>query len=194
MESDKLLVLGSPIGTNDANLYRLNDLHKIAVERGFATKHDRPNAFLRQKETKRLLESIAQRQCANSRTEIVSTINGGPERGTYGHRYVLLAYASSLHGDVYLDAMMARDAVYSRNSDEQLSASQKALRADKALNDEVSEVSRAASRLARSKVTVPPLRTAALTAIAGLQDSFPGFDVAPVIEAAQPKPMRTRKA
>jgi hypothetical protein len=94
---------------------------------------------------------------------------------------------------VYLDAMMALDAAYSQNSGEQLSASQKALRAEKRLNDEVSDVSRAASKLARSKYTVPPLRTAVVDAVAGLQACFPGFDVTPMLEAAKPKPRRTRK-
>jgi hypothetical protein len=199
MEPDKpkteLVVLGSPISANDDSLLRLNDLHKIAVERGFATQHDTPRAFLKQKGTKRLLKSIQERVGANSPSPIVCTVSTGPngKRGSYGHRYVMLAYAASLHGDVYLDAMMALDAAYSQNSGEQLSASQKALRAEKRLNDEVSDVSRAASKLARSKTTVPPLRAAVLDAVAGLQVCFPGFDVTPMIEAAQPKPKRKCK-
>jgi hypothetical protein len=199
MEPDKpkseLVVLGAQIATNDTNLYRLNDLHKIAVERGFATEHDTPRAFLRQKGTKRLLKSIQERVRVNSPSPITVTISTGPndKRGSYGHRYALLAYAASLHGDVYLDAMMALDAAYSQNSGEQLSASQKALRAEKRLNDEVSDVSRAASKLARSKTTVPPLRAAVVEAVAGLQVCFPGFDVTPMLEAAKPKPKRTRK-
>jgi KilA-N domain len=196
MKPDKpkseLVVLGTPIATNDANLYRMNDLHKIAVERGFATKHDTPREFMRRKDTKRLLESIEARVGGNSPTPIVQLVTAGPNilRGSYGHRYMLLAYAASLHGDVYLDAMMALDAAYSQKSGEQLSASQKALRAEKRLNDEVSDVSRAASKLARSKTTVPPLRTAVIEAVAGLQSCFPGFDVTPMIEAAQPKRKR----
>jgi KilA-N domain len=187
----ELVVLGSPIATHDSDLYRLNDLHKIAVERGFATKHDSPYAFLRQKGTKRLIESL-EKQLVNSPTEPVVTINGGARRGTYAHRYALLAYAASLHGDVYLDAMQALDAAYSRNANDQLSASQSALRAEKAYTDEVLSVSAAASKLARSKRTVPPLRNTAVTAIAGLQLCFPGLDVTPRIAAMQPKPKRTR--
>jgi len=194
-QKSELVVLGAQIETNDANLYRLNDLHKIAVERGFATKHDNPREFMRQKDTKRLLESINTRVSGNSHSPIAQTVTTGSnsQRGTYGHRYVLLAYAASLHGDVYLDAMMALDAEYSQNSGEQLSASQKALRAEKRLNDEVSDVSRCASKLARSKTTVPPLRSAVIEAVAGLQACFPGFDPAPMLEAAKPKPKRARK-
>ncbi|QIE23565.1 hypothetical protein SBC1_14520 [Caballeronia sp. SBC1] len=203
MKPDKpkteLVVLGAQITTNDANLYRLKDLHKIAVERGFATKHDDPYSFLRQKETKRLIASIESKVTVNSRSPVVQSVTTGPNsmRGAYGHRYVLLAYAASLHGDVYLDAMVALDFAYSQNSDEQLSASQKALRAEKRLNDEVSDVSRCASKLARSKTTVPPLRSAVIEAVAGLQACFPGFDPAPMFEAAKskpkPKPKRVRK-
>jgi hypothetical protein len=194
-QKSELVVLGAQIATNDANLYRLNDLHKIAVERGFATEYDHPRAFMRQKGTKLLLKSIRERVGVNSHAPITSTVSTGPNdsRGTYGHRYVLLAYAASLRGDVYLDAMMALDAEYSQNSGEQLSASQKALRAEKRLNDEVSDVSRCASKLARSKTTVPPLRSAVIEAVAGLQACFPGFDPAPMLEAAKPKPKRARK-
>lgn len=190
----ELVVLGAAIG-DDGSLYRLNDLHKVAVARGFATEHDTPRAFLRQKGTKRLLKSIQERVSVNSPAPICSTVGTGPndKRGSYGHRYVLLAYAASLHGDVYLDAMMALDSVYSHNSGEQMSASQKALRAEKRLNDEVLSVSQAASKLARSKRTVPPLRAAVVDAVVGLQAFFPGFDVTPMLDAAMPKPKRTRK-
>ena len=51
----------------------------------------------------------------------------------------------------------------------------------------------AASKLARSKRTVPPLRSEFEDAIGGLQTCFPGFDVTPMLEAANPKTRRGRK-
>jgi hypothetical protein len=102
----------------------------------FATKHDTPAAFLRQKETKRLIESI-KKQCVNSHTEPVSTINGGKLRGSFGHRYILLAYAAWLNGDVYLQAMIALDSMSAGNAGNQLSASEKYFRAERLFNEVV---------------------------------------------------------
>lgn len=199
MEPDKpkteLVVLGSPIATNDANLYRLNDLHKIAVERGFATKHDDPHAFLRKKETKRLISSIATKVSVNSPTPVVKSVTTGPNsmRGSYGHRYVLLAYAAQLNGDVYLDAMVALDLMSSQKPGEQLSASEKYFRAERLFNEVVARGSKAGTELNACKYTIPAATEALDESTVGMQLQFPCFAPTPLLATVKAKRSSKRK-
>lgn len=194
MEPEKpkleLVVLGKTISTSERDLFRMNDMHQLAVERGFATKHDTPTAFLRQKETKRLIDSI-KKQCVNSHTEPVSTINGGKLRGSYGHRYILLAYAAWLNGDVYLQAMIALDSMSAHNSGNQLSASEKYFRAERLFNEVVARGSKAGSELNACKYTIPAATDALDESAVGMQLQFPGFAPTPLLETVKAK--RARK-
>lgn len=91
--------------------YCLNDLHRAAMAQGKATKHNRPNAFLRLDQTKRLIEAIEKR-CVNSRIEPVSTIKGGAagsSQGTFVTKPLVYAFAMWIDADFHLDVIEAFD-------------------------------------------------------------------------------------
>lgn len=190
----ELVVLGAQIATNEHDLFRANDLHKLAIERGLATKHDEPAAFLRQKETKRLIEALKART-VNSQSPVIKAVSTGPMslRGTYVNRYILLAYAAWLNGDVYLDAMIALDAMSAKHSDNQLSASEKYFRAERLFNEVVARGSKAGTELAACKYTIPAATEALDESAVGMQLQFPGFVPTPLLETVKEKRNRTRK-
>jgi hypothetical protein len=193
MEPEKpkseLVVLGAQIADDGDARYRLVDLHKAS---GKLEKH-KPVQFMRLQSTKDLVKELRAEKVGNP-TLSPDPVNTKKGRGGGIHvcRELVYAYAMWISARFNLRVIRSFDAMVLRDSDEQLSASQKALRAEKHLNDEVSDVSRCASKLARSKTTVPPLRAAAMDAIADLQLCFPGLDVTPLIEANKPKPKRRR--
>jgi hypothetical protein len=194
MESDKqkseLVVLDTPIAKDEGGRFSLNDLHRAAVASGVADTSHRPGQFMRNKQTAGLIAEIEK---DNAQIRAFKS-QRGRDGGTFACEDLVYAYAMWISAAFHLKVIRAVRTLIAHTSGEQLSAADKALRAEKRLNEEVFSVSQAASKLARSKRTVPPLRSDFESAVHGLQTCFPGFDVTPMIEAAAPKPKRTRKA
>ena len=79
------LTIGSSVIRQNGNLYCLNDLHKASG--GDSSK--RPGYFIGNDQTKALIAEIS-----SAGIPAVHTINGGPERGTYACRELVIAYAA----------------------------------------------------------------------------------------------------
>ncbi|CAB3783438.1 KilA-N domain-containing protein [Pararobbsia alpina] len=194
MEPDKqkseLVVLGAQIADDGDARYRLVDLHKAS---GKLEKH-KPVQFMRLQSTQDLINELRAEKVGNP-TLSPDPINTKKGRGGGIHvcRELVYTYAMWISAKFHLKVIRSFDAIVAQNSDEQLSATDKVLRAEKALDNEVLGVSQAASKLAKSKRTVPPLRTAFVEAAHGLQLCFPGLDVTPLLEAAKPKLKRARR-
>lgn len=80
-----LQILNTEIRTLD-NLYSLNDLHKTSG----ADKKHQPSFFMRNEQTKDLINEIEQSAYLQSATK---SVNGGINRGTYACKEIVYAYA-----------------------------------------------------------------------------------------------------
>lgn len=91
--SSAALSLGDAAIRQLDGLYSLNDLHAAA---GGAAKH-RPGYFLTSGQAKALASEIA-----TAGIPAVHTVNGGPERGTYACRELVIAYAAWISAAFHL--------------------------------------------------------------------------------------------
>lgn len=88
------LTLGSFSVRQHDGLFSLNDLHRAAG----GEKRHQPSDFLRTDQAQALLAEI---QSADSRTAVQS-VNGGPLRGTYACRELVIAYAAWISAAFHL--------------------------------------------------------------------------------------------
>lgn len=89
----------------------LNDLHRAAMAKGKATRHQRPGQFMRRDETKRLIAAVEKR-CAETRITPVAIVKGntpGVTQGTFVAKALVYAYAMWIDADFHLDVIEAFD-------------------------------------------------------------------------------------
>lgn len=93
-QSVHALTLGTITVRQHDGLFSLNDLHRAAG----GEPRQQPSLFLRMEWTKELAAEI---HSTNSQTA-VKTINGGPQRGTYACRELVIAYAAWISAAFHL--------------------------------------------------------------------------------------------
>jgi hypothetical protein len=98
----RVLAIGEHHIRQHGDLYSLNDLHRAA---GGEVKHE-PANFTRLETTQALIAEIqsAEMQSANSSEmrSALKTVNGGPHRGTYACRELVIAYAAWISAAFHL--------------------------------------------------------------------------------------------
>jgi hypothetical protein len=88
--------IGETVVRQRDGLFSLNDLHKAA---GGKDRH-RPNYFMSNNQTKALVAEIS-----TAGIPAVHTINGGPKRGTYACRELVIAYAAWISAAFHLKVL-----------------------------------------------------------------------------------------
>lgn len=104
----ELMILNKPIRQFDG-LYCLNDLHKAS---GGESRHQVSN-WLKLNQTVELIDEIPKHgiPCLEQNQQVIKTIRGGNQAGTYACRELVLAYATWISPKFFLLVLRTFDAV-----------------------------------------------------------------------------------
>lgn len=104
----ELMILNKPIRQFDG-LYCLNDLHKAS---GAEKRHELTN-WLKLKQTTELIEELSKPEITGleQNQQVIKTIRGGNQAGTYACRELVLAYATWISPRFFLLVLRTFDSV-----------------------------------------------------------------------------------
>ena len=75
--------------------YNLNDLHRAAIENGYATENERPGEFLRNEGVKAFVAAVDEDAKSDAENPAsVHSVKGGKSQGTYAVELVAIRYAA----------------------------------------------------------------------------------------------------
>ena len=100
MPSQSLEVFDTTVHVDQDGRFSLNDIHKAAMAKGYATKSQRPGVFLKSKEVQAYINELD-----TDATGVASVVSskGGKNQGSYGVKLVALRYAAWLDAEAEVD-------------------------------------------------------------------------------------------
>lgn len=92
-----IVIENMPVRNTEFGTYNLNDLHKAAVEAKKAKLWQKPSKFLKADGIKGYVDEVTKElKSTLEQNQILRTIHGGAERGTWAHELIALRYAAWL--------------------------------------------------------------------------------------------------
>lgn len=92
-----IVIENMPVRNTEFGTYNLNDLHKAAVAAKKAKLWQKPSKFLKADGIKGYVDEVTKElKSTLEQNQILRTIHGGSERGTWAHELIALRYAAWL--------------------------------------------------------------------------------------------------